>query len=74
MMDDREIGLIAAFRLHEVAGRLSVLARVARSSELRETLAAVAADLADREQKISALARQLPAERSEAAPASRQHS
>ncbi len=60
MMDDREIALIAAFRLHEVGSRLDVLARVARSPELRETLATLAEQLASHERSVSGLAPTLP--------------
>jgi hypothetical protein len=62
MMDDREISLIAAFRLHEVASRLSVLARVARSPELREALTDAANLLADYDRRMSDLAAALPVE------------
>lgn len=61
MMDDRELTLIAAFRLHEVAGRLNVLARVARSPQLRETLLELSRELADHERLLSELGSTLPA-------------
>lgn len=53
MMDDREISLIAAFRLHEVSSRLNVLARVTRSAKLRQTLLDLSAQLAEDERMLS---------------------
>jgi hypothetical protein len=53
MMDDRELALIAAFRLHEVASRLSVLSRVARSPQLRDALLLLSTQLSEREREIA---------------------
>jgi hypothetical protein len=60
MIDDGEIALIAAFRLHEVGSRLDVLARVARSAELRQTLAGLAEQIAIHEQQVADVAATLP--------------
>lgn len=72
-MDDRELTLIAAFRLHEVAGRLNVLARVARSPELRGALLELSQGLADQERILSELGVTLPAAATAAAPRASTH-
>jgi hypothetical protein len=53
MMDDRELAMIAAFRLHEVASRLNVLSRVARSSRLKEALLILSEQLSSREREMT---------------------
>jgi hypothetical protein len=60
MIDDRELALIAAFRLHEVASRLSVLSRVARWPALREMLQGLSQQLAEQERSLSGIAQALP--------------
>lgn len=55
MMQDREISMIATFRLQEVAGRLSILARVTRSSALRQLLLDLSRQLAEQERAIAEL-------------------
>ena len=60
MMDDRELALIAVFRLHEVASRLNVLARVSHAPKLKEALLELSARLADGERLMSELRATLP--------------
>lgn len=55
MMDDRELAMIAAFRLHEVASRLNVLSRVARTPQLKEALLLLSEQLAEREREMTDL-------------------
>ena len=62
MIDDRELALIAAFRLHEVASRLHVLSRVARWPALRDMLQELSGQLADHERNLSGIAQAIPPE------------
>jgi hypothetical protein len=62
MMDDRELAMIAAFRLHEVASRLSVLSRVARSDQLKQSLKELSEQLSERERQMIELGQSLPRE------------
>ena len=59
-MDDRELAMIAAFRLHEVASRLNVLSRVARSPRLKEALLLLSDQLSGREREMTDLGQALP--------------
>ena len=59
-MDDRELALIAVFRLHEVADRLGVLARVAGSTKLKALLQELSQKLAEQERSLSEVAETLP--------------
>jgi hypothetical protein len=62
VIDDRELALIAAFRLHEVASRLSVLSRVSRSPRLKDVLQTLSEQLAEHERSLSSLAQAMPVE------------
>ena len=53
MMDDHELAMIAAFRLHEVASRLNVLSRVAHSAQLKEALQVLSEQLASSERTMT---------------------
>lgn len=53
MMDDRELAMIAAFRLHEVASRLNVLSRVAQSVQLKEALQVLSEQLSSSERMMT---------------------
>lgn len=61
-MDDRELALIAVFRLQEVAGRLGVLSRVATSCEVRNRLLQLSEELAEHVANMSKLAQSIPAD------------
>lgn len=75
MIDDRELALIAAFRLHEVASRLHVLSRVARWPALRDMLKELSEQLAEQERNLSGIAQAMPPDaRPDQAPAGDQPS
>ena len=64
MMDDREISLIAAFRVHEVSSRLNILARVTHSDELRDLLMDLSRNLVDQERRLATISAELERRRS----------